>query len=89
MSDTVTMLALDSIRHWRFDLAIDGDEQRPEISIWPNTDEEEGPPGVTLGVGPLLGQQRRFIDMTPDQARIIAHKLIETANAVDQIVSGS
>jgi hypothetical protein len=53
------------------------DCHRPDISVW----DDEGE--IAVSIGPLMGEQLRFIDLTPDEARLLAQTLEVVAALVE------
>lgn len=67
----------------------DDDWDRPHLSLWltmSSSFEDEGP-CVSLGIGPLSGQSDRAISLRPQEARELAHKLMQAANDLDEIIN--
>ena len=77
-------------------LALTNDERteenpcRPEIRVWADAgddagEDENAEPNVTLSIGELFGQARRFVEMTPDEARTLAVLLKQVADDIDSV----
>jgi hypothetical protein len=75
-------MSLDEILHQHIELG-DGCH-RPRLSVWADEDADVGLT-VVLAIGPLVGEQRRFVEFTPAEARKLAALLRDTAAAVDEI----
>lgn len=80
---------LNNLRHHHVDLS-DGRRHtygnhpsRPELTVWAALSEDFGPT-VVLQIGALFGQNARFADLIPSEARHIAAVLIATAAAVER-----
>jgi hypothetical protein len=59
------------------------DPHRPLMSIW--IDENAGNKRyVTMTVGPLYGHQQRYVEMSTAEARMLALRLNEFAEAVEK-----
>jgi len=65
------------------------DINRPRLSVWPAADEDRPPAVITMALGPLMGQQGRYVDLMPDEARHLARILIETADLIDNTETAS
>lgn len=82
------MATIEKIQHRKIFLTDDPQKElrcnRPELRIW--ADEDGEGPGVTLSVGPLFGENRRFVDMTPDEARTLAVLLKQVADDIDGLM---
>lgn len=93
LSETLSE-AFDGMRHDAFDLrdreigADDAGEacHRPRLSLWPAYSDDLKLPVVNLNIGPLMGEQQRFVTMTVGEAREFARKIIGTCNLIDQVV---
>lgn len=81
---------LEQVRHQYLNLSAEMNGKtkcsRPDLSVWPSTCEDMTPAIVCMAVAPTWGQQQRFADMTPDEARILGRYLIDTADLVDREV---
>lgn len=65
------------------DLGIEGDSTRPRISVW--YEEGDQPHPVAVGIGPMWGAAQRFLSLSPDEARRLAHMLTEAADNEPEI----
>jgi hypothetical protein len=63
------------------------DCHRPEIRVWTGAEAAAPPEHVTLYLGALHGQQVRFADLLPDEARSLAHMLTQAAYAVEHALA--
>lgn len=76
---------LEAVPHLHLNLKADGrGVHRPTLSIWPAVDEDMPPALVTVHLAAEFGVPGRYIDLTPEEARIFARHLIATANLVDR-----
>lgn len=80
---------LERVTHLYLNLSVDskGDCHRPNVTIWPAADEDAPPAVVTMLIGSMFGQQARYLDMAPDEARTLARHLINTADLIDRAVA--
>jgi hypothetical protein len=64
----------------------DGDvpPHKPTLRVWVDNSEM----CITLTVGPLMGHQTRYVDLTPTQARMLAKHLTATADAFEIAIAG-
>jgi hypothetical protein len=82
---------LDEIRHVHIDLepattsVLEADPQRPELQLW--ADVQDDVPMVVLMVGPMFGQQHRFISLLPVEARALGEALLDMARRVEREIS--
>jgi hypothetical protein len=69
--------------------SIDADPHKPSLRLWAPTDiSRMGDQFVmTLTVKGMWSQQERYVEFTPDQARLFAAKLIEMADAMDACIT--
>ena len=58
------------------------DENRPRLSVWPDYEERIGF-CVNVAIGALFGQQQRFVELTPGEARELAAKLTRMADLAE------
>lgn len=56
---------------------------RSRLSVWPTFDDDMLPAMVMLQISAEWGVPSRYVAMTPDEARILARHLVETADLVD------
>lgn len=56
---------------------------RPNLSVFANSDWQGC--YVNLSIHAMQGQQKRFVELTPDQARKLAHMLLDMACTVERI----
>ena len=71
-------------RHINFYLSdIDDDPHRPTLSVWVDDDNGTGVPCVSVSIGPLHGQQQRFISLATGEARQLAKALIAKADQIE------
>lgn len=82
---------LDAVPRRHLNLSVDGKGgcHRPDLSIRPATDEDQPPALVSVTIGALFGQQTRYLDLMPDEARALARHLIETADVIEREVAGA
>lgn len=79
---------LDEIKHRKLDLTPhiedrrEGNPHRPELSVWAEVDDD-GNASAVLSIGDLWGQQKRFVEMTPGEARQLARMLLGICNQID------
>lgn len=64
----------------------DPDPHRTDVSVWTAADAQDWP-NVTIALAPLFGQQIRFVDLTPDEARRLAKFLMDAADLIDAEVA--
>ena len=78
--------ALDKVRHDRIDLpcdnSYDGYLHRPDLSLWAGSSEGVGP-HVVLMIGPMMGQQGRFVELTLDEGRLLVQRLLLMVGTVE------
>lgn len=77
---------LEKVAHRHLNLSVDGKRgcTRPNMRIYPGADEDMPPAVVTLAIDALMGEQRRWIDMTPAEARTLAAHLVLTAQLIER-----
>jgi hypothetical protein len=59
---------------------------RPKISVWADWNDDDRAPNVAVTIDALWGQQQRFVNLSPDEARSLASHLTAMADAIDEIV---
>jgi hypothetical protein len=76
---------LNSIPHRHLNLNVDSEGvcNRPRITLWPAANEDLAPAVVTMGLDPEIGQPRRYIDLTPAEARTLAQHLLTLAAIIE------
>lgn len=78
---------MESIARQSVDLRDSDDDReisphRPEVQIW--AEHEEAQCRVSVSIGALWGQQGRFLELSPNEAREMARKLTAVADAIDE-----
>lgn len=74
---------ISDIRHRQFTLG-DGDGcHRPHLSVFADLNEGETDAHVAIMICPQVGQQQRFVDLTPMEARALAAVLTQVSREVE------
>lgn len=76
---------IGDIRHQH--MKLDGEHNRPDFGVWAEVaDVDSETVHVVVSIGPLFGEQRRFVEFTPTEARKMARLLTDAADAIDAAV---
>ena len=59
------------------------DANRPHLELWVGAEDNFQEPNIVLSIGPLMGEQQRYIDLSSEQARQLARVLKQLAQDVD------